>query len=626
MHHSFSFTYDGKKYNNCMTFPDGLAVTAKCEHYSEYDAMHWMLTFENTGSENSKIISDILDCDMLLDIPEHGAKANGTAMNDSFAKVVSMKGCIGGNFYIYSDSESSTEFSIEDHYLNVSESFHCESEGGRSSNFCAPFFRVSQKDMGYIIAIGWSGNWKADFLRTEDGVHVKAGLKNTNFYLKPGEKVRTASILVMKYDNGAENGQNKFRRVIKSCFSLSSEKGIHSDGITAFELWGGLPSHESVKRLEALTKFGIKYDYVWIDAGWYGKSSNCISAYEKGWAEYTGQWEINPHPHPNGMKDIRKACDDGGMKILLWFEPERAYKGTKMTVEHPEWFTEIGNNNLLLDFGNEDAWNYVFNMLCSYLDELPIDAVRWDANLSYEHYWKAIDSDDRIGIAEIKHIMGFYRMYDALYEKYPGIIIDNCSSGGRRIDIETLKRSFMICRSDYQCRFDMNPEVMQVHSTNASKFLPYTGTFCKLKNDTYALRSCYQSNIGFAYWNAIFQEMNDDELEWAKNIKAEFDSVYHYFAYDFYNHGSDRFDTTSWCIWQYNSPEENEGMIMAFRRSNSPFDRSVIELRGLDDDAKYEFCDLDSKASFVMTGTDAKKFIIEIANKYESKIITYRKV
>ena len=59
--------------------------------------------------------------------------------------------------------------------------------------------------------------------------------------------------------------------------------------------------------------------------------------------------------------------------------------------------------------------------------------------------------------------MGMYRLWDALLEKFPHLIIDNCSSGGHRIDIETLRRSVPLWRSDYQCLANYASRGAQCH-------------------------------------------------------------------------------------------------------------------------------------------------------------------
>jgi hypothetical protein len=42
-------------------------------------------------------------------------------------------------------------------------------------------------------------------------------------------------------------------------------------------------------------------------------------------------------------------------------------------------------------------------------------------------------------------------MWDELRQRHPKLTIDNCASGGRRIDLETCSRSYPLWRSDTQC-------------------------------------------------------------------------------------------------------------------------------------------------------------------------------
>ena len=73
-----------------------------------------------------------------------------------------------------------------------------------------PFFDITANGNGYIAAIGWTGDWKAEFTKSENGIQMKSGLKETGFYLKPGEKIRTSSTLIMGYTK-EEDKYNKFR-------------------------------------------------------------------------------------------------------------------------------------------------------------------------------------------------------------------------------------------------------------------------------------------------------------------------------------------------------------------------------------------------------------------------------
>ena len=90
-----------------------------------------------------------------------------------------------------------------------------------------------------------------------------------------------------------------------------------------------------IKRINEFKKYGVEFEDVWIDAGWYGVGEIGPTAFSPGWSEQTGDWRINTTVHPNSLCDVSEAANDAGMKLMLWFEPERAVEGTPMTKEHP---------------------------------------------------------------------------------------------------------------------------------------------------------------------------------------------------------------------------------------------------------------------------------------------------
>lgn len=510
-----------------------------------------------------------------------------------------MKGMVDGEFYSDDDKASSSEFGFCPEYLDKApNNTKCfKNVSGRSSDGMMPFFDVTACDNGYITAIGWTGDWKAEFQKQKDGIAMKSGLKDTYFYLKPDEKIRTSSVLIMKYTK-AEDKYNKFRRLIKENFSHRACTLSERDGLLAFELWGGLPSREMNKRLEELRRHDIKFDDIWIDAGWYGSCTKCDDAFSGDWASHTGEWEINTSVHPGELLDVSESAKAMGAKLMLWFEPERALDGTKIVTQHPEWFLSIGKSrSKILNYGNDAARSYVLELLSEYVRKLDLSCYRQDFNTSLTEYFKGNDEENRRGITEIKHICGMYKLWDELLSAFPELIIDNCASGGRRIDIETLKRSLPFFRSDYQCNFNENSEVLQAHNSGISKYLPYNGCISKTKNNTYAIRSSYSSSWGAGFYNAVFQDMTEDDFAWAKKITDEYRSIRKYFTMDFYNHGSCEFDPTSWTVWQYHDGKAQSGIIMAFRRSESPFESVKVSLKGLTKDKTYIFTNLDEGTS-----------------------------
>lgn len=636
----FSFNYGGTPFENLdpvvtregentvFSLPDGLTVTMVQRRWPAEKATHRVLWFENRGAENTKVLSDIFDGDFsvnTLPVPE---RMPGIMPREGYPGVFYMRGMVDGHDY-QDDRIAAEEFENRVDRLETPDHRHYENLSGRSSDGTLPFFRLDQLGAGIVMAIGWTGSWQADFHRDGDTVHVTAGLKRARFYLKPGERVRTASLLVMEYGQG-EDWSNRFRAVIRRHFSHKSNDPALPDGIFATELWGGLPSEEMCRRIGRMHRAGVAYEQLWIDAGWYGKCLDCDEPYKGDWARHTGDWTVNPRVHPDGLACVRDALHADGQHIMLWAEPERVgglvAEQTPLYAENPHWFLVPPSQEgfpRVLDYGVPGVVDHIFEVLEGLIDRLDIAVYRQDFNTDIGRCfdWRADRDPDRAGMAEIGHICGMYDLWDRLLRRFPGLMIDNCAAGGRRIDIETLSRSIPFFRSDYQCAVNPTPEVTQCHHSGVSAFLPYTGCTTKLKNDDYAARSCYSSSYGTGCYSAKFMDMTDEELAWAAHNAAEYRAVRKYFSADFYNHGSVKFDLTAWCIWQYHDPGTDSGIVLAFRRGDSPFGEAQIDLKGLTG-GTYDLVFYDRNGTATLAGDC---MTLTIREKRSSLLVEYKK-
>ena len=620
---NFSFKYDGKEYSvgSEGIELDGVKIGVNIKEHLHLDAVEWTLCFENGSEKCSGVFSDIWDADLLLplDMPEPPRAGYKPCEGD--VCVITMNGMVEGGLYWENDKASATEYGLNYEYLDKApnKTKRFQNIGSRSSEGMMPFFDVTAGGAGYITAIGWSGAWRSEFSREAGGVRMKSGLQKAEFYLESGESLRTTATLVMRYGKG-EDKYNKFRRLIRENYSFKATTGNSRDGLFACEMWGGLPSEEMKKRLRELSAHGISFEDIWIDAGWYGNCTKCDEAFSGDWWSHTGDWSVNPRVHPEGLSDVAECAAECGARLMLWFEPERAVCTTNIFKEHPEWFLKVeGASTAILNYGNDEARAHIVDTISRYVEELNLSCYRQDFNCQPTVFFDSSDPEGRVGISEIKHITGMYRMWDELLSKYPHLIIDNCASGGRRFDIETLKRSIPFFRSDYQCNFNENPDVLQTHNAGASLYMPYLGCTTKTKNDTYAVRSAYSSSFGAAFYNAIFQSMDEADFEWARCAMDEYKSIRHYLSRDFYNHASSVFDDTSWCVWQYHDPDTDSGIVMAFRRKRSPFDRMSLALSGISG-GKYTVRNLDSGESYITGG----ELEIVLKEKRSSVILEYK--
>ena len=625
---AFSFKYDGKAVAGgaSLQVDARLSVTVERTEYPDADATEWVLWFENPSAEKSGILSDICDGDFLVALPKRGQQFPGNAGVPGDRAVITMKGCVSGRDYSTNDRVSAFEFMPVTHYFHPwnPSSVTRANRDGRPSDGEAPFFEITQAGEGAIVALGWTGDWKATFANDETrGVRVQAGLRNARFYLKPGERLRTSRILVMNYGKGEDAG-NKFRRLVRNHFSHVSTSGTSRpadrEGIFANELWGGLTSDEMVRRLGVLKAKGIHFEDEWIDAGWYGKSKKCDDAYTGDWSAWTGDWTENLRIHPDRFEKVRDAAKELGAGLMLWFEPERVVKSANFAKAHPELFLKNGHpHSHLLDYGNPAARKYVVDLITGYAKRLNFSCYRQDFNMGVSKFYEANDEKDRRGITEIRHVTGLYQVWDEIRARNPGMLIDNCASGGRRLDIETLRRTVFFFRSDYQCAFNANADVVQAHNANLSRLIPYNGCTTKL-SDLYSLRSSYSSSYGVAYWNAVFQDENKVDWTAAKKVCDEYVRIRHFFSRDFHNHGSTGCDPDAWAVWQYHDPVTGEGVVLAFRRAASPCDRVQVSLKGVPQGATVVTENLDTGAKADVQGAIG----ICLKDRRSSAVILYR--
>ena len=102
------------------------------------------------------------------------------------------------------------------------------------------------------------------------------------------------------------------------------------------------------------------------------------------------------------------------------------------------------------------------------IDEGHVRWIRFDFNTAPLAAWNAADAPGQRGLTQIRHVLGLYELLDRLMKAYPDLLIEGCASGGRRIDLETIKRSHTFWKSDETASLP----VMRFHETGGNTFLP----------------------------------------------------------------------------------------------------------------------------------------------------------
>ena len=205
-----------------------------------------------------------------------------------------------------------------------------------------------------------------------------------------------------------------------------------------------------------------------------------------------------------------------------------------------------------------------------------IDVYRQDFNMDPGPVWRGMDAADRVGIAEAKHIAGMYQFLDDMRARFPDILQENCSSGGRRIDIEMISRAHTYCRSDYYIGRKPNDTAFilgQNATLNLLPYLPFQGCEfnCVPVGDDYAAFSIISSGTVITPSDfdggIIRRKITDNETAWFKKVFDVAIRMRPFYMGDFYQ----LTDETGagddvWCAWQCDRPDLKAGFAIVFRR------------------------------------------------------------
>ena len=597
---------DGSRTEHTLTWTDprtGLVVRCVAIEYRDFPAVEWTLYLKNAGDADTPILADIQAVDLRLE--RDGA----------------------GEFLLHhhtGDNCSPTSYQPHRLSLGPRAEHRFAPAGGRPTNGAFPYYNIEWPGEGLILAVGWPGQWAARFARdATQGLRVRAGQERTRFKLLPGEEARTPLVALLFWKGDRPRSQNLWRRWMLA-HNLPRPGGKLPPPILASCSGGyfpGLKCNEAdeLRFIDTYTRERIPLDYWWMDAGWYPCGD--------GWP-HVGTWEPDPTRFPRGIRAVADHAHAKGLKLILWFEPERVTPGTWLYEKHPEWLLGNDGGTKLLNLGDPKARQWLTDHVDKLLTEQGIDLYRQDFNIDPLGYWRAHDAPDRQGITEIRHVEGYLAYWDELRRRHPALLIDSCASGGRRNDLETLRRAVPLLRSDYQS-FQGDPAFAlgnQCHTYGLAAWLPYFGQGVYYNDDrlVYAVRSHFCPAFGMCC------DVRKPGVDWGKfrRLTEDWRRVAPCFLGDYYPLTPYSLEPTVWMAWQFHRPDLGEGMVQAFRRAESAYEAARFRLQGLDPAARYRVTNLDAPGTTEATGRELAErgLAIAIPERPGAAIITYRRL
>ncbi len=585
----------------------GLEVRCEAMEYNDYPVVEWTVYFKNTGTKNTPVLKNIQGLDFAF-------QKEG---NEKFV-LHGIKGdfCAADSYEPYSDTLVTGSEKL----------FAPPSHAGKSTAGPKgwPYYNLEMNGEGVIIVVGWPGQWASSFsCNSSNVVNVKAGQQLTNCYLRPGEEIRTPLISLLFWKKpGVVEAQNLWRQYYLANI-LPHINGEPQKPTLQIQVSAAARDTFYVKKF---LQAGIKPDICWRDASWYPKSNGPFyDNNENGLGSWlnTGTWEIDSTRYPETFRPFSDFVHQHGMQFLLWFEPERVGDPNSwLGKNHQDWILPNEGPGDILDEGNPAALSWLINHVDSTIESQGLDWYREDMNGGGPlPAWRKNDAPNRQGITENRYVQGHLEFWDELKRRNPHLRIDACASGGRRNDLETMKRAVPLLRSDFQ--WDWMDNLIrgnQGQTYGLSSWFPFQGTGV-YSYDANSFRSFYMPGFGMGHLtpeNTAAQQQAYSECE-----KIAPDMLFG----DYYPLTQYSVDANHWIAWQFNRPEEGTGFIQAFRRDSCDASIKIYPLKGLDINAQYELIDFDRQESFILTGKELteKGLEVVIKDKPGSAIISYKR-
>jgi alpha-galactosidase len=592
-----------------------LEVRCVAVDYADYPVVEWTLWFKNNGMVDTPILEKI-----------QGLDAEFTRGD-------------GGEFVlngIKGDSCTADSYQPYQHTLGPGATQKFAASHGLGTCGSYPFYNLQMPGGGMIVVIGWPAQWASSFTRDDKkGLRITGGQELTHLTLKPGEEVRSPLMVLLFWKGESrEWAQNLWRRwMVAHNLPRTPDGALPKPQLLSTNQGQiGFTSVTEENQKEYISLFferGITLDAWDIDAGWF----TCPGDW---WG--TGTWEWDPKRFPNGLKPVSDHLHSKGAILVTWFEPERVGDGNSwLAKNHPEWLSNmVVWDSRLLDLGIPAARQWVLEHIDKMTREQGVDFYRQDFNMPPLDVWRSKDAPDRQGIAENLHTQGYLGWWDELRKRQPNLKLDCCASGGRRNDLETLRRAVPLHRTDYVGE----PTSQQGHHYGLAQWVPYHGAgyvvgHCALpppdcppvpppdKIDAYFFRSGMSPDFGLS----VDVKRDDYDYDLLNRLIAQYRMVSRYYLCDFYPLTEHSLKGDAWIAWQYNDPEAGEGVVQAFRREKNEEASRKIRLFGLEPEAIYAVTNVDADAPVAISGSELMKsgLTVAIQDKPGAAVILYKR-
>lgn len=535
-----------------------------------------------------------------------------------------------------------------------------EATDGRSSKGMHPWFSLRDENGGLLGgAVGWSGNWTVRFEPDElGGYRISGGISDWRMAktLRSGETMESASVLYAFVPSGGmDELAVQFGRWGKQFWYPQNE--ISRQVPVAWNHWWPYEDsaiNEQVFRANVDKAAELGIEICTLDAGWFGEPDPDCNDH-LGWSETVdwyrkrGDWhKINTIRFPSGIAALSDYVHEKGLKFGIWCEIEALGADADLAKSRPELCARRDGTALgYVCLGNPDAQDWAFGILEHLIEGYKADWIKLDFNLDPRAGCNRTDHGHGEGDGLYEHYMGYYKLLELVKAKYPEVYLENCSSGGLRIDLGIARHTHGAFLSDpdhtrhhlqllWGASMMLHPSAC-FHFSWSQNIVHYESNVDKdpIKHDMprhkldYIIRANMLNGFGISY--------RLPELPaWVNERLGELIGFYKRTARRFIGQGDMHRLTgqtlrdgggDSWNAYLFVMEGKEEALMFVFRLEGSEPERRIA-LIGLDEESLYEIRGEDSGDVSVVQGQTLMEHGLLFSSMPEqsSEVLSLRKV
>ncbi len=426
--------------------PTKLYVTCHLQFYDNISVMRSWTSVTNRGDEILTL--EYVSSFNYLGIDKEGLKPRDNKMELTIAHNSWQREL---DFKTYTLSELGIEDTQRMGEQRSSKAAAFTNTGNWSAKEYLPMGYLENTEMGTNIfwQIEHNGSWHFEI--SDQSAHLYLALSGpteieSHWYknLAKGETFVSVPVCIGAKIGGFDEAMGeltKYRRTIRRKNADNESLAIiFNDYMNC--LWGCATAEKEFPLIDAAAEAGC--EYFCIDAGWYSDGF---------WWDNVGEWIESKERFPNGLKEVTDYIKSKNLIAGVWLEIEvMGINCPKADKVKDDWFfirhgkKVHDRSRYQLDFRNEEVRNHADEVIDRLVEKYGVGYIKMDYNIE-----PGIGTEincDSIGDGLLGHQRAYLEWLDNVFARHPELIIENCSSGGLRMDYAMLSRYSIQSTSD----------------------------------------------------------------------------------------------------------------------------------------------------------------------------------